>query len=155
MGLSANFANEPVLALALRPAITIEAAATVREAVEKMREQQLGCVFVVDAHGRPVGMFNERILIQLLDENPQALDDSVARYLEKRCDCVREDEAIGSVLYKVESDDKRFVGVVDSNGRLTALTGEKGILEFVAEHFPRQVMVARPGMPRAAQCEGA
>ena len=155
MGLQSNFAEEPVSALALRQAVTVDARATVRDAVRAMREHQLGCVFIVDAQERPVGMFHERLLIQLLDEHPQALDESVARYLQRRCDCVRDSDPVGNVLYKVESDAKRFIGVVNQSGQLTGLTGERGLLEFVAEHFPRQVMVARPGMPRAAHCEGA
>ena len=89
----------------------------VREAVQKMRTHQLGCVFVVDAAGKPVGMFHERLLIQLLDECPRALDESVARHVEKRCTCVRADEAVGSLLYQIDAQDKRFVGVVDEEGK--------------------------------------
>lgn len=156
MGLCQSFETEPVGALRLRTALTVSPLATVREAIELMREHQLGCVFVVDRHERPIGMFHERILLRLLDENPGALDDSVARHLDKRCNCVRSDEPIGVALWKVEARDMRFIGVVDAEGCLVALTGEKGLMEFVADHFPRQVMVARPGMQhQSLQREGA
>lgn len=146
MTLLANLKREPVRNLSLRPAVTVPALSSVRHAVQTMREHQIGCVFVVDAAGHPLGIFHERILLTLLDENPAGIDDNVARHIDKRCACVQEDEPIASAVYVIESRDQRFVGVVNQDRQLLALTGEKGLMEYVADHFPRQVMVATPGV---------
>ncbi len=145
MTLSVNIQQEPVRNLPLRKALSVTALASVREAILLMQQHQLGCVFVVDAHGHPLGVFHERILLSMLDESPDAIDGNVARFLDKRCAYVRLDEPISSVLWAIQSHDQRFVGVVDEAGKLVNLTGEKGLMEYVADHFPRQVMVAVPG----------
>lgn len=156
MGLRTSFETEPVRALSLRPALTVTMLATVRETVELMREHQLGCVFVIDRHRRPIGMFHERILLRLLDENPAALDEQVARHIDKRSHYVAAHDPVGTALWKIESRDMRFVGVVDEEGRLVGLTGEKGLMEFVSDHFPRQVPVSQPATQyRSLEREGA
>ena len=43
----------------LPPAVALGYQATVREAIEVMRQQQLSCVLVVE-HGQMVGVFTER-----------------------------------------------------------------------------------------------
>ena len=47
------------------------------------------------------------------------------------------------------------VVVTDDDGRVDALTGQKGLMEYVAEHFPKQVMVQRIGSPVIQDREGA
>ncbi len=50
----------------------------------------------------------------------------------------------------------RFLCVVDEDRRVVGLTGQKGLMEYVADHFPRQVMVQRIGCtPFLATREGA
>ncbi len=156
MELFQSFDTVPVSALRLRPALTVSMLATVRDAIQLMREQQLGCVFVVDRNQRPIGMFHERMLLNLLDEDPTALDDSLAQYLEKRCNCVRLDDPVSVALCRVGTKDMRFVGVVDTQGCLVALSGEKGLMEFVADYFSQQVQVTSAGLqPPIFQREGA
>ncbi len=45
--------------LRLSPPIVVDHDATVREAVERMREERSGCVFI-ERQGEPLGLFNER-----------------------------------------------------------------------------------------------
>lgn len=44
--------------------ITIDAEATVREAVELMNKNEIGCLIVVDGEGKPVGILTERDLLK-------------------------------------------------------------------------------------------
>lgn len=46
-----------------RPALTLPKTATVLEAARAMERDQVGCVLVVDAEGRPEGIFTERDLM--------------------------------------------------------------------------------------------
>ena len=48
MGLLENMRNEPVSQLSLREPATAPPDATIRQAIERMREKKLGCVIVVD-----------------------------------------------------------------------------------------------------------
>ena len=65
-------------------------------------------------------------------------------------------DPIVSVLESLELKNIRFLAVVDEDGRLAGLTGQKGLMEYVADHFPGEVMVQRVGQtPFLHQREGA
>lgn len=147
MGLHQNMQTEPVSKLHLREPLLVGLDATVREAVEGMRKKQLGCVYVVDDDQRPVGTFNESLLTRLLVTNPQAIDDPIRRHMMDYWCCVKATDPIINVLTAMESQNVRFICVLDDQGRVVGLTGQKGLMEYVAEHFPGQVMVQRIGCP--------
>jgi CBS domain-containing protein len=144
MGLDRNITHETVAELPLRPIITVLPDSTVRQAMAKMRAAHLGCVVVVNEYERPQGQFTERCLIRLLVERPEAIDEAVSKYMVEIRGCVTVDDPIAKVIdYMVETG-LRFVCVTDPEGRkMVGLTGQKGVMEYVAEHFPRQVMVQR------------
>ena len=145
MGLLENIRTEPVTRLALREAILVERSLSVREAVRRMKQKRLGCVIVVSSEGCPEGTFTEEELIHLLVERPQALDEQVGQHLSTKWAAVGHEAAIVQVLEAMQSQNLRFVFVTDDEGRAVALTGQKGLMEYIAEHFPRQVMVQRVG----------
>lgn len=157
MGLKENLQNECVKDLPVREAILIRPETTVRQAVEVLQAKQLGCAVVVDADGKPVGVFTERTLIELLLQQPEDLDQITVRdHLEKDWFCVASNTPISTVLDLVQKQGARFVCELDDQGRVVGLTGQKGLSEYIADHFPAQVMVQRiGGLPGTESREGA
>lgn len=155
MGLKENLASEPVRRLNLRPAVIVPPEASVREGVVAMRNAHLGCVVIAGEDHKPVGMFTESILRQLLAEDPSAIDAPIGERAASKFPWVTLDDPIQTVLDAMQANNTRFICVVDTEGRVCALTGQKGLMEYVAEHFPRQVMVQRIGSPCAREREGA
>ena len=156
MGLRENMLNEPVSKLAMREAITVDPDTTVRAAILKMRAKGLGCVIVVDTDNRPTGLFTEAILRELLAQTPDVMTDRVATHMSAQCPWVKSTDPIATVVDAMREKNIRFVCVVDDDGRVSALTGQKGLIEYIAEHFPGQVMVQRVGgTPNTTQREGA
>ena len=145
MGLYENIRTEPTRGLPLREAITVAPTSSVREAIMEMRQKRLGCAIVVDADDRPIGMFTETMLDRLLLEGSWQLDELIKVHMAEQVSCVKESDPIVLVLDALQSKDVRFVCVVDENGRVIGLTGQKGMMEYIAEHFPREVMVQRVG----------
>jgi CBS domain containing-hemolysin-like protein len=156
MGLYENMRCEPVSRLALREPVVVGPKAKVRDAVQYMRQRKLGCAIVVDEHSRPVGLFAESKLTQLLSERPSAVDDPILQHLDTQWPTVSLSDPISCVLAALEFANIRFLIVVDDKGQLAGLTGQKGLMEYVAEHFPRQVVVQRiGGKPYPVDREGA
>lgn len=157
MGLKENLAVEPVSALRLREAVTVPPSTLVREAIQKMRGKQLGCVVVVDDDGKPVGVFSEQRILQLLLSAPDALESqTVEQHLDPAWATVRLTEPVAAVVKVMQARDLRFVVVLDAAGKAVALTGQKGLMEYIAEHFPQQVMVQQVGGHRYfSEAEGA
>jgi len=156
MGLYENIQNEPVSRLAVREPVVVAPDETIRGAIEKMRAKRLGCVILVDAEGKPAGMFTESMLTQLLSQNPGAVNDPLQNHASERCPWVKSSDKVAEVLEAMQLKNVRFLCVVDEQGKLTGLTGQKGLMEYVAEHFPGQVMVQRiGGTPYSHTREGA
>lgn len=155
MGLQENLRNETVDQLALREAIRVDPEMRVREAVERMREASLGCAIIVDGQQHPLGTFTEEDLIGLLVEDPRDLDDPVDAHRSAKWASVRLSDPIAKVLLAMRLKNLRFVCVTDEESRVAALTGQKGLMEYIADHFPQHVMVQRVGMkPSTQQREG-
>lgn len=156
MGLQQNFHDEPVSRLSLREAVTVAPDLTLKQAVTSMRDKDLGCAIVTDKESKPIGIFTESLLTQLLVQNGQkALNERVQDYMTT-CPWVKRTDPILFVLEAMQLKNVRFLAVVDEEGRVAGLTGQKGLIEFVADHFPGQVMVQRiGGKPNPTEREGA
>lgn len=142
MGLREYITHETVADLPLRQALTIKPDAPVRQAIQMMRKEQLGCVFVVDDQGKPLGKFNERQVLKLV-RGCVSLDEPVGEHIVKLPDegLVKMSTPVSEALFSMRQARLRFICVVDDEGKVVALTGQKGLMEYVTEHFPRQVKV--------------
>jgi len=146
MGLKENLQTETVSRLPCREAILISPDTSVRQAAEILQSKKLGCAVVVDPEGKPIGVFTERTLIALLLQQPDNLDNiSVRDHLEAEWFSVRDSDPISAVLDLVQNRGARFVCDLDEHGKTIGLTGQKGLSEYIADHFPEQVMVQRVG----------
>ncbi len=157
MGLKKNLLNETVKNLPLREAITMTEDTVMTAVLDRMREKHLGCVIVVDADGKPLGTFTERAMIDLLARDPAAWESMpVGKCLEKEWFSVQLTTPISHVMDLIREHAVRFVCVTDEAGHPVGLTGQKGLSEYIADHFPRQVMVQRlGGKPGTETREGA
>lgn len=146
MRLEENIKKECVSDLPLREAIIVQTDTAVIAAIEVMRERQLGCAIVVDDDGKPLGTFTERTIIDLVLQQPGNLHALVVgEHMDEEWFSVQKTESIRRVMEIIQQRAARFVCVLDEEGQVVALTGQKGLSEYVAEHFPRQVMVQRVG----------
>ncbi|QEG33782.1 inosine 5-monophosphate dehydrogenase [Bythopirellula goksoeyrii] len=156
MGLHENMHSETVSRLALREPVVVQETSTIGEAVTAMRKHQLGCAIVLSPNRVPIGLFPESELTRLLSKNSDVIDEPISKHLKKDWPTVKLTDPIARVLDALESYNVRFLIVVNEDGQLAGLTGQKGLMEYVAEHFPGQVNVQRiGGNPYPVEREGA
>jgi len=141
MALRQEILNEPVSALALRPMIAFSPSDPVRSVCRAMTEGKLGAAIATDADGKPVGMFNEKLLIRLLSHNPAAIDEPADRHMTRNLFCVRDSDTIATLIATMQNRNVRWVCVVDDAGKATAMTGLRGVMEYIVDHVPRWVAV--------------
>lgn len=144
MGLREDITHETVADMPLRPALTVTPDTSLAQAIRLMRDNALGCVFVIDSELRPTGKFTERQLVKLICGGVP-LDEPVVKHMVTIPDagCVCMSDTVQTVLKKMRQTRLRFLCVVDDAGRVTGLTGQKGLMEYVTEHFPRQIKVQK------------
>jgi CBS domain-containing protein len=142
MGLREDINNETVSQLPIHPAVTVPADTTVAQAVAAMKKAKLGCVFVVDDLGRPTGKFTERQVLRLVCDCVP-FDEPVARHAVPIPEegCVRLTDPVVKVLESMRTTRLRFLCVVDDEGKVAGLTGQKGLMAYITDHFPRRIKV--------------
>lgn len=140
MGLRKIILHEPVSKLELRELLTLKPNDTVKAAVKLMRTKRLGCVVIIDEQGKPLGEFTEHSLLKLLLVNPEAMSCDLKDVMGDDWTTVKLTDPVAKVLDAMH-DGSRFVVVVDEDGKAIHLTGQKGLMEYIADHFPRQVKV--------------
>ena len=155
MPLLENMQKETVSRLALREPVTTTADESIESAIRKMRDRGLWCAIVIDDDRRPLGMFTEAMLTQLLSQDQLAIDEPVGDHLSSQWPWVKLTDPIADVLAALELKNVRFLCVVDEDGRLVGLTGQKGLMEYVAEHFPEVTAQRIGGSPFPHHREGA
>lgn len=143
MGLRQNLLTEPVSELNLRQVITVSPETTIRQAAEKMRENKLGCVIVCCDDGKPQGLFTERQIIRLLLTGAQILDEKVKDHLATPESPTDQAAPIGDMTKQMQERSLRFIIVTDKDGKAAGISGQKSFMEYIAEHFPRQIKVQR------------
>ncbi len=139
MSLSNDILVNHVSDLSLRPLVSVDAKATVRDACALMRDARLGAAMILDDAGRPVGMFNEKLLIRVLNDRPAALDEPVEDHMTRNLRCVCETDPIAELISVMQAYNLRWVCVRDASGKAVALTGLRGAMEYIIDHFAAHV----------------
>ncbi len=147
---------DKVEALSLRDAIAVDGHTVVRAAVALMRSHGLGCAVIVDLHCRPVGIFTERSVIQMLAEGVCLDTTPVSEFCDLNFHVASTLDPIAKVWDAITHSGARFVCVTDKTGQLIGLTGQRGLSEYLCETYSQEVTVQRLGStPWMLQREGA
>lgn len=156
MGFCEDLNTDPVSTLPIRNAPVVQPDTSIQDAIAAMLARSLGCAVIVDSNGFPTGLFTEQALLDALSDKPELKGLAVSDYSDPAFLVVNTGDPIMRVWDAIENDGLRFVCVVDDQGKLVGVTGQRGIAEYVAECFARQVVVQRLGStPWMNQREGA
>jgi CBS domain-containing protein len=128
---------------------------TVREAVELMRQDRVGCVLVCDGE-RLEGIFTERDLLKRVLAVKQSLETAVSDCMTRLPTVVDSRESVSAALRRMEEGGYRHLPVVAHDGKPMGILSVKRIVHYVVEHFPQAVYnlppdpAVVPGNPEGA-----
>lgn len=156
MGLQENIQNETVDKLDIRTPVTVSPDATLEDAMAAMRNSNLGCVVVINADRKPIGMFTESMLTELLAHDKLDLQASIVNFIAVRYPWIKKTDKIYDLIEAMQLKNVRIMVVLDDDDRVVGLTGQRGLMEYIADHYPNEVMVQRVGhTPYLSSREGA
>ena len=112
-----------------------EPSATLKEAVHKMRENDVGSVLILNKD-ELVGIFTERDLVRAFDEGARP-EDPVGSFMTRDPITVNPDESLEGALQKMLSFGIRHLPVVSSEGRVLGVVSLRDLVEAImAEQTP-------------------
>jgi len=132
-------------ALRLSPAITLPAESALKQVVEIMQREHIGCMLLVDGEGKLCGIFTERDLLNKVAG--QRLDwsqERVSSYMTRDPETLRLDDRIAWALNLMSMGGYRHVPLTDESGRPVGVVSVKDIVEFIVDLFPEAVLNLPP-----------
>jgi CBS domain-containing protein len=129
---------------------------SIGEAARIMREHHIGCVLVEDG-GLLAGIFTERdILTKLVGTGYDPARVTVERVMTRDPERLTPDDPIAFALQRMSVGGYRHVPLVDGGGRPVGVVSVKDIVDYLVEHFPREVLNIPPEPGQHVRCaEGA
>jgi CBS domain-containing protein len=120
--------------------------ATMREALELMRDKQISCVLVVE-QGQLVGIFTERDVVTIVAGAPLDIDHVPLRdVMRYNPECLGLDDTLMDALHQMSVGEYRHIPVVNEQGQPTALVSMQVIFDTLMAAFPQELL-NRPPTP--------
>ena len=120
--------------------------ATMREALDIMRDKQISCVLVVE-QGQLVGIFTERDVVTTVAGAPLDIAHVLLRdVMRPNPECLVLDDTLMDALHQMSVGEYRHVPVVDEHGQPTALVSMQAIFDTLMAVFPQELL-NRPPTP--------
>jgi CBS domain-containing protein len=126
--------------------VTLGHGATMREALDIMRDKHLSCVVVVE-QGQLVGIFTERDVVTTVAGAPLDIDHVPLRdVMRPNPECLGLDDTLVDALHQMSVGEYRHIPVVDEHGQPTALVSMQTIFDMLLAAFPQELL-NRPPTP--------
>jgi CBS domain-containing protein len=151
VGLHRTVAELPTL----HPTITCARNVTVRQAIETMQRERIGCVLVVD-QGRLVGVFTERDVLTKVAARDIDIDRvRIDELMTPDPECLGSDSELVYVLNQMSVGGYRHVPLLDDQDRPSGVVSMRDIIDYLATLFPEHVINLPPSPGIHQTPEGA
>lgn len=139
----------------LHAVITCDRGITVRQAIELMQRERIGCVLVVDAE-RLVGIFTERDILTRVVARQVDIDHlRIDELMTPEPECLDADNELVYALNQMSVGGYRHIPLIDAQGRPTGVVSMRDIVDYLASLFPQDVLNLPPspahGIPRTRE----
>jgi CBS domain-containing protein len=135
--------DTPIRDLPLRHPVTIEADATVADAIELMNEHHIGCVLVL-CDECLVGIFTERdVLTRVVFRHDGALVP-IETVMTPKPETLELDGTIAFALNMMSIGGYRHLPVVDAKGKPVAVLSVRDIVDYLVQLYPEDVLNLPP-----------
>lgn len=147
--------REKIRHLSVAPVVRVERDASLREAMGILRNNRLGCVLVCEGK-QLVGILTERDLVRKVFGQQGDLNAPVERFMTPDPKTLPLDASVADAMRLMDAGGFRSVPVVDEGGRLAGVLAVRHLIDYLAEHFPAEVLNLPPRLHQTMEApEGA
>ncbi len=135
--------NEPISVLDPKKPVEVSGELSVREAIALMNEHHTGCVLVVE-DGKLAGIFTERDLLRIVQEEIDTATISVREVMTRDPDVLRPEHRLALALNEMSEGGFRHIPLVDGQNRPVGIVAMRDIVQFIVSMFPDAVLNVPP-----------
>lgn len=125
--------------LSLRSPALVERGASLRETIEAMKANHLGCALVCE-QGRLVGLFTERDLLNKVIGEGVSYSAPVEQYMTANPTKLSLDDSVAETMQAMHEGDYRTIPLVDGQGQAAGVVTVHDLITYFAEHFPKEAL---------------
>ena len=143
--IDARLFAEPIKSLHRRAGrVTVPPGTTIGQAARIMKDHRVGCVLVEDG-GKLIGIFTERdILTKLVGTGYDPAKVAVDGVMTRNPETLTPEDPIAFALQQMSVGGFRHVPLVDPDGHPVGILSVKDIVDYLAEHFPQEILNIPP-----------
>ena len=133
--LEQSISRHTIGVLCTKDPLSIAPETKVAAAVATMCEQNVGCVLVIDASAKLVGIFTERDVLNRVTAGPDLLEHPVSDFMTSNPVAVSHDDTIAYAMHAMEIGGYRHLPIVDDDGKPLGLISVRDILRFLCVRY--------------------
>jgi CBS domain-containing protein len=122
--------------------VCLEPSTPLSEAIERMKEDEGGCVIICEAR-RVVGIFTERDLLTKIIGEQVEMSSPVSQWMTPTVETMPPDGTIGDAVRVMNEKGYRNIPVV-RDGQLVGSVSVFDVITYLAESYPKETMNLPP-----------
>jgi len=138
-----TFWSEPIGKVDLQHAAIVKTGTSIIDAVKEMKYNQIGCVLVVDAKQKLLGILSNGDLMHSFVGSTLAGDTPVDEIMTTEPFSGTPDMTVQEALEVFDSNKFRHLPVLLGD-QIEGILSVRGLMSFISEHLPLQVMNLPP-----------
>ena len=136
--------NSPLATLEPKPAVTVSADTTIREAIAVMLDSSIGAVLVLDDRGHVGGIFTERDVLRKVAASSIDTSTCVSEVMTRDPESLGLDDGIAFALNRMILGGFRHIPIVDDAGAPLAVLSLREVVAFIVSLLPSRVLNLPP-----------
>ena len=138
-----TFWSEPIGKVDLQRPAVVQTGTTIIDAVKEMKYNQIGCALVVDAAGKLLGILSNGDLMHKFVGSTLPGDTPVDTIMSKSPFTGKPSMTVQEALEIFDSNKFRHLPIL-SGDSIEGILSVRGLMTFISEHLPIQVMNLPP-----------
>ena len=138
-----TFWSEPIGKVDLQKPAVVKTGTTIIDAVKEMKYNQIGCVLVVDEKKKLTGILSNGDLMHDFVGSTLPGDTPVDTIMTKEPFSAPSSMTVQEALEVFDSNKFRHLPIL-SGDRIEGILSVRGLMSFISEHLPLQVMNLPP-----------
>jgi len=135
-GVERSLLEDPVASLHPTQPVSADLHTSVADAVELMRNHNIGCLLITGEGGALAGILTERDLLQKVAlEAPDLHQCTVENFMSAAPESSKPDHPIAYAIRRMLVSDIRHLPLVDDAGRPNGIVSSRDIVAYMAERF--------------------
>ncbi len=139
----ATFWSEPIGKVDLQTPAIVPSGTSIINAVREMKNNHIGCVLVLDAKKKLVGIMSNGDLMHNFVGTTLTGDTPVDEIMTRNPSSVQTSLTVQEALEIFDSSRFRHLPVL-KGGKIEGVLSVRGLMTFISEHLPLQVMNLPP-----------